>query len=358
MKMNLAENIRSCRKQRKMTQEQLAEVLDVTAGAVYKWESGQSQPELRLIVEMADFFDVSVDVLLGYEMKDNRLQATVARLGGYVNAEDPEGLPEAEKALRKYPHSFDVVYLSAILYMVTGGKNHDEKQLDRAAGLLEEALLLLPQHPDAGISEISIYDNMANVRLMQNRGDEAAELLKRHNREGIYNDEIGMTLSLLCGRPEEAQPFLSQALLDNHGRTIRTILGKACAYILSGDPESAEGLLKWGLDMAEGLKRPEETGFLDQTCSFLNLELAWAYLKKGSRAEAEKALGRSLEQAARFDSAPAYDARCVRFVDGGEKLYMHYILGRTARESLAYLIRMFGDESLADFWKEMTGDEQ
>ena len=39
---------------------------------------------------------------------------------------------------------------------------------------------------------------MANVRLMQNRGDEAAELLKRHNREGIYNDEIGMTLSLLC----------------------------------------------------------------------------------------------------------------------------------------------------------------
>ena len=43
MKMMLAENIRSFRKARKLTQEQLAEVLRVTPGAVYKWEAGVSQ---------------------------------------------------------------------------------------------------------------------------------------------------------------------------------------------------------------------------------------------------------------------------------------------------------------------------
>ena len=52
----------------------------MTVGAVYKWESRLSQPELKMIMAMADFFDTSVDVLLGYEMKDNRLQATVERL--------------------------------------------------------------------------------------------------------------------------------------------------------------------------------------------------------------------------------------------------------------------------------------
>ena len=62
MKLTLSENIRSFRKERKMTQEQLATVLGVTVGAVYKWESGLSVPELDLIVEMADFFDTSVDV--------------------------------------------------------------------------------------------------------------------------------------------------------------------------------------------------------------------------------------------------------------------------------------------------------
>ena len=46
-------------------EEQLAEVLGVTVGAVYKWEAKLSQPELTMIMTMADFFDTSVDVLLG-----------------------------------------------------------------------------------------------------------------------------------------------------------------------------------------------------------------------------------------------------------------------------------------------------
>ena len=45
----------------------------MTVGAVYKWEARLSQPELSMVMELADFFDTSVDVLLGYEMRDNRL---------------------------------------------------------------------------------------------------------------------------------------------------------------------------------------------------------------------------------------------------------------------------------------------
>ena len=70
MTNRLAENIRVLRKERSLTQEQLAEVLGVTTGAVYKWEAKLSQPELNMVMELADFFDTSVDVLLGYEMKD------------------------------------------------------------------------------------------------------------------------------------------------------------------------------------------------------------------------------------------------------------------------------------------------
>ena len=42
MTLRLAENIRTMRKARVLTQEQLAEVLGVTVGAVYKWEAGDS----------------------------------------------------------------------------------------------------------------------------------------------------------------------------------------------------------------------------------------------------------------------------------------------------------------------------
>nr|MCR5429321.1 helix-turn-helix domain-containing protein [Lachnospiraceae bacterium] len=80
---NLAENIRTFRKQRRLTQEQLAEVMGVTTGAVHKWEIGASVPELGMIMELADFFDVSMDVLTGYRMKDNRIEALKKRLSEY-----------------------------------------------------------------------------------------------------------------------------------------------------------------------------------------------------------------------------------------------------------------------------------
>ena len=57
MQIRLAENIRALRRQHRFTQEQLAESLGVTPGAVYKWEAGLSQPELAIIVELADLFD-------------------------------------------------------------------------------------------------------------------------------------------------------------------------------------------------------------------------------------------------------------------------------------------------------------
>ncbi len=75
MEMTLSENIRAFRKQRSLTQEQLAEVLGVTPGAVYKWEAKLSVPELQVIMKLADFFDTSVDVLLGYKIRNNSLDA-------------------------------------------------------------------------------------------------------------------------------------------------------------------------------------------------------------------------------------------------------------------------------------------
>ena len=143
MENKLAENIRTFRKQRALTQEQLAEVLGVTVGAVYKWEARLSQPELSTIMELADFFDTSVDVLLGYEMKDNHLEKSVERLKQYRHEKNMDGLAEAEKSLKKYPNNFDIVYNSAALYRAFGIEKKDERLLKRALELYENKLIEL-----------------------------------------------------------------------------------------------------------------------------------------------------------------------------------------------------------------------
>ena len=62
--MNVPERIQELRKQKGISQEELANELGVSRQAVSKWESGQSFPELDNIVALSDYFGVSADYVL------------------------------------------------------------------------------------------------------------------------------------------------------------------------------------------------------------------------------------------------------------------------------------------------------
>lgn len=62
--MDFSEKLLTLRKANDMTQEQLAEKLDVSRQSVSKWESGQATPELEKIVAMSSVFNVTTDYLL------------------------------------------------------------------------------------------------------------------------------------------------------------------------------------------------------------------------------------------------------------------------------------------------------
>jgi len=61
----LNEQIAFLRRQKRVTQEQLAQALGVTNQAVSKWESGQCCPDIQLLPALADYFSVSLDMLMG-----------------------------------------------------------------------------------------------------------------------------------------------------------------------------------------------------------------------------------------------------------------------------------------------------
>lgn len=67
MEKTLGKRIAENRKRLKLTQDQLAEKLGVTAQAVSKWENDQSCPDIATLPRLADIFGISVDALLGRE---------------------------------------------------------------------------------------------------------------------------------------------------------------------------------------------------------------------------------------------------------------------------------------------------
>lgn len=64
--IKINEQIAFLRKQKGLTQEDLAKALGVTNQAVSKWESAQCCPDIQLLPAIAKLFEVSVDELLGY----------------------------------------------------------------------------------------------------------------------------------------------------------------------------------------------------------------------------------------------------------------------------------------------------
>ena len=65
--MEFSEKLQNLRKQKNLTQEQLAEKLYVSRTAVSKWESGRGYPGIDSLMEIARFFSVTVDELIGPE---------------------------------------------------------------------------------------------------------------------------------------------------------------------------------------------------------------------------------------------------------------------------------------------------
>ena len=82
MDINIADNLKRLRKQREITQEDLANFIGVSFQAVSKWERGEGYPDITILPAIANYFNVTLDELVGMnEIKNNaRLEELFAKL--------------------------------------------------------------------------------------------------------------------------------------------------------------------------------------------------------------------------------------------------------------------------------------
>ena len=63
----IAENLRALRKGKDFTQEEVAEILNVSPQSVSKWERGDTLPDITLLPALANLYKVTVDALIGMD---------------------------------------------------------------------------------------------------------------------------------------------------------------------------------------------------------------------------------------------------------------------------------------------------
>lgn len=83
--------IKELRKEKNLTQEQLAEEFNVSRRTVSRWETGNNMPDLDILIEMSDFYQVDLREILDGERKSGKMneemKETVMRVAEYSNEE-------------------------------------------------------------------------------------------------------------------------------------------------------------------------------------------------------------------------------------------------------------------------------
>lgn len=67
----MIQNLKPLRQLNSVTQNQLAEAIGVTQQSINKYENHKIEPEIEILIRMADFFNVSVDFLIGHQVSGN-----------------------------------------------------------------------------------------------------------------------------------------------------------------------------------------------------------------------------------------------------------------------------------------------
>ena len=179
--LKIAENIVRLRHEKKITQERLAEFLGVTKASVSKWETGQSMPDILMLPQLATYFDVKVDELMGYvpqlsKEQIDRLYQEFAK--EFASHPFEEVMGRVQGYVKKYYSCYSFLFRVCILWLnhfsMAAGKEGQVRTL--------HAIMELCEHIRKNCQDARIVDDVvvlqAMVSLQLGRAGEVVEALE------------------------------------------------------------------------------------------------------------------------------------------------------------------------------------
>ncbi len=301
-----------------LTQEQLAEAMGVTVGTVSKWENGNCVPDINMMMDLADYFNLSMDALVGYSHVSKRVDDIIEESfelhKEHKLAEDRELL---DKAVVRYPNDVKVLKRAGSVYYISWYQdNKNEHFRNRAIELLNRALQMLKDSPENKIDEFEILKQLA---LMEKDNEKQAEIIKRINVEGLYNCLLG-EIYWNQGKKDEALDCYTKkfhfSVLD-----ATDVAGHLLDYYFSNKKygEMIE-LYEWVEHTVSGLMIEGKTSYLTRYMALIKTCKAIGYELIGNHEKMMEEIDLAIENAKDFEANPVYDIYTnVKFVYGPKK---------------------------------------
>ncbi|GMQ64298.1 helix-turn-helix domain-containing protein [Vallitalea maricola] len=285
-KLQIGEIIYRLRKDKGITQQQLAKIIGVSTAAISKWESGNSYPDITLLPILAKFFNVTIDTLLNFDkdLSDEKVKEIYEECEELFNNSDMStAIKRTKEYLNKYPSSYFLMSRIAFLYTIYSWKTEDEEKctqiLNEAVELYEE---VVSNCNDTKLVEVSLFA-LGSLYATLGREEEAISTLNKINKSQCDPDDIMASIYIKQKKYQDARKLLQSKLFKSINDISNICLSLGNTYcIYEQDYDLAERYYNLGVDIKNLFQYNGKTVFL------LNeyLQLAQLFINIGNKIKA------------------------------------------------------------------------
>ena len=229
MQLSIGNVIYKLRKQKGITQENLANAIGISTAAVSKWETGNAYPDITLLSPIARFLDVTVDLLLEFEanLSDEEVMNIYNQCcQKFMEGTFEESMKYYQDFLKQYPSNIKLKFrLGSMLqqYIIyAGSEENAEIMIESAISLLEDCV----KEDDGETREVSLCI-LSGLYMMVDRDEEAVEVTKQIKKPLIDPDMMLSSIYYKIGRVEESKKIEQTSLYSKLSEISNILIGLA-----------------------------------------------------------------------------------------------------------------------------------
>jgi len=305
--INIARAIINKRKEKGITQEELASHIGVSSASVSKWETSQSYPDIVLLPQLAAYFNISVDELIGYEPQMTKQDITKLYQRLYEDLSNKpfdEIIRQCREVIKKYYSCFPLLLQMGELLMNSAILAGDS---EKVSALIAEAKELF-------------------ARVKKESGD--AELI----RSALYMEA---TCAIHLGNPGEIIELLEDTIVPLLPGEILL----ATAYRMTEKNEQAETTL--------------QVGIYQNIISALNMLVTYAMFEAENADKLDEIVKRTLSLAETFNIKELQPSELINLYIVAANGYM---MGNDAERALE-LLEEYAELMVGDISMRFESDE-
>jgi len=305
MNIYIGENIKRLRKEKNITQEKLAENLNISCQAISKWERCETYPDITLLIPIASFFNVSTDELLGLDNEKNEkiIQSYLEeyqKLSALGRNIDKFNL--MLKAYNEYPNDFRIIekYAWGLYYDPTLNEHQLRFEVHK------EELYRICQRilDDCNIEQIrySALDILGGLYVSDQKMDKALETARQFPNHYYYTANEQIESTILEKGSNSWIEINHKNIQDLCDCLIVKIRNNALYRKLS--PKDKIKIFNKGIDLINVVYDDGDYGFTNYYLCELNIHIANCYIELSNYDIAIEYIEKGLQYGKLYDELP------------------------------------------------------